>query len=402
MSHFTVGVICNSEDQLTDLLRPYQENNNGSCPEEFLKFNDVEDVVKKEWETESVKDWYADFKFRLTSICKPYKLTSVIRKIKEDGHFTFIYDDIFFTMNKIVVGSTFSLYGHTKDKDKVKDGETFTKYYREIFGKVTHVKTITWEEIVAKTPFSKLLSYRRKLNSEYEFRKNVKKWKELEVTIEVIDGPPEVPYKEKYPDFKYFIEEYNGYKFDEKMNKYGYWENPNAKWDWYQIGGRWLGSLLVEYSKFGITGQSGSFENKIPNTPEGYKWVDICKIKDICFDKMKEISTFEILKNETEDGDIWDILMNENHPERLNYTIYSAEYFIKKYGNKENYVDASSSFSTYAVITPDGEWHSPGEMGWFGCSSESIEEKNNFENNFMKNFIEPYKDKYLIIVDCHI
>ena len=28
--------------------------------------------------------------------------------------------------------------------------------------------------------------------------------------------------------------------------KYGYYINPNAKWDWYEIGGRWAGMLLVK------------------------------------------------------------------------------------------------------------------------------------------------------------
>lgn len=33
---------------------------------------------------------------------------------------------------------------------------------------------------------------------------------------------------------------------DEKTGKYGYWENPHTKWDWYQIGGRWNGFFRLK------------------------------------------------------------------------------------------------------------------------------------------------------------
>ena len=50
-----------------------------------------------------------------------------------------------------------------------------------------------------------------------------------------------------YPSFDDFMVEYGEYTSrDEETGKYGYWENPNAKWDWYSIGGRWSGSLLLK------------------------------------------------------------------------------------------------------------------------------------------------------------
>ena len=47
MSHFTVMVIGeNPEEQLA----PYQENNMGDCPQEFLEFNDETERLTKSWE----------------------------------------------------------------------------------------------------------------------------------------------------------------------------------------------------------------------------------------------------------------------------------------------------------------------------------------------------------------
>ena len=49
------------------------------------------------------------------------------------------------------------------------------------------------------------------------------------------------PSKEKYPTLDQYAKEYCGY---EKVNgRYGYMSNPNAKYDWYQEGGRWSGYL---------------------------------------------------------------------------------------------------------------------------------------------------------------
>ena len=42
------------------------------------------------------------------------------------------------------------------------------------------------------------------------------------------------------------IEEEEGYEFNELEGGWGRWHNPNAKWDWWQIGGRWRGKLRVK------------------------------------------------------------------------------------------------------------------------------------------------------------
>lgn len=46
MSHFVVVVI---GDYVEDQMAPYQENNMGDCPEEYLEFIDCTDDVEKEW-----------------------------------------------------------------------------------------------------------------------------------------------------------------------------------------------------------------------------------------------------------------------------------------------------------------------------------------------------------------
>lgn len=58
---------------------------------------------------------------------------------------------------------------------------------------------------------------------------------------------------------------------------------------------------------------------------------------------------------------------------------------------------------TYAVITPDGKWHAPGEMGWFACSSETDDEWDDWAKHYKERFIDSADpNMYLILVDCHI
>ena len=58
----------------------------------------------------------------------------------------------------------------------------------------------------------------------------------------------EKSHKERFVTFEEFMEEYCGFNGrDKKKNRYGYWQNPNRKWDWWTIGGRWTGHLLIGY-----------------------------------------------------------------------------------------------------------------------------------------------------------
>ena len=52
--------------------------------------------------------------------------------------------------------------------------------------------------------------------------------------------------KDKYSTFEEFVSEYYGYEWNETEGGYGYYTNPRAKWDWYQLGGRWTGFFKMK------------------------------------------------------------------------------------------------------------------------------------------------------------
>ena len=172
-------------------------------------------------------------------------------------------------------------------------------------------------------------------------------------------------YKDKYKTLDEFMEKCYGYKKDDVTGKYGYWANPNAKWDWYTIGGRWSNSIIRK---------------------NGYK-CDYAKLKDIDWDKMRENK-----KRNAEE--IWD-----SNPEGIERMLCG----IEKDDTKESYIKRESEFGTYAVITPDGKWHSTGEMGYFGGSSDTAEDREKWAKSFFDTFIKDAdQELILVIVDCHV
>lgn len=177
------------------------------------------------------------------------------------------------------------------------------------------------------------------------------------------------PYKEHDGDMprEYLeFEEDEDADIDAETGKRGWWYNPKTKWDWYSIGGRWSGLLRLKY-------KSGEY--------------DFAKVSHIDFDYMRE----EAMKR----LDPYDKCLERE---------FRPNWFIEKYPTEEIYKKIKTTFYTYAVVTPDGEWKAVGEMGWFGWSSETADARNEYVDAYAEKFIKPAIENgwYLTIVDCHI
>ena len=189
------------------------------------------------------------------------------------------------------------------------------------------------------------------------------------------------PYDEALPVKKELSKTKAGYLGDDKkrllsaglLNEAGdLYEtfNPDAKWDWYQIGGRWQGSLILKQGKTGFKGTP----SLLTEPSEHY---DGAYVRDIDFERMRE----------------WKRKTLTPYKEIQKDPFWTEERIDATYRNEDEYIRRCTTFHTYAVVTPDGEWHAVGEMGWFGFSSESP-----------ARFLEPAQenDWYMVIVDCHI
>ena len=85
-----------------------------------------------------------------------------------------------------------------------------------------------------------------------------------------------------------------GVKFDDKN---GHWSNSKAKWDWYQVGGRWYGYFVKKADGYGKKG-SKSWMDVRPDTDDNS--VDIVRKGDIDVD--------EIIKRNGGDKEFLDII----------------------------------------------------------------------------------------------
>ncbi len=183
----------------------------------------------------------------------------------------------------------------------------------------------------------------------------------------------------------------------------GYYYNPEARWDWFVIGGRWAGLIRTKsQDKPEVKDDlSWSWKDKNPyeSKEEGIFKVDSCRIKDIITtseeDYKKGLRFWELIVEGQE-------AQNEEEQETKKFAFYKPEYYLKTYQTKENYAKARSEFSTYAVVK-DGEWLEPGQMGWWGISSATPEQEGEWYEEYYKLvFEDAEEDDYLTVVDCHI
>ena len=150
--------------------------------------------------------------------------------------------------------------------------------------------------------------------------------------------------------------------------------NPKSKWDWWTEGGRWAGMLKVDGKK-----------------------VDSARVADIDFtpDPLEYEAALRY----------WDVVVEhqEKRPGEEYVSLYGEQYYLDYYGDRETYARYMTQFSTYAVVTPDGEWHEKGRMGWFGASSETPDEARDWEEHYRERFLDSAEADWLVtIVDCHI
>ena len=216
----------------------------------------------------------------------------------------------------------------------------------------------------------------------------------------------EVPFKERFSSFDEYMTYYRGEEKDSETGKYGYWSNPNAKWDWYTVGGRFEGLPCSRGYRKNDCGTGGDAElarlekmlfsgDKRPYVPSD---CDIAKLKDCNFgsDKAKYDDAIAFWEHHVEGKpsdrkfDEWD-------------TFFKPEWYVDRYGDKETYALAESMYTPMTVITPDGQWHEKGEMGWFGVSNETHEEALEWELGFYEDFLKDADPETVLVkVDCHI
>ena len=172
--------------------------------------------------------------------------------------------------------------------------------------------------------------------------------------------------------------EFDTSEHDNEGNLY-YLGNNNAKWDWYQIGGRWSNVL-----------------KKLDGTR-----CDECEVKDL------DLSLDTELYNKAKR--FWEVVVDKQpltDVERPSdfFTMYKPEYYTEMYGDRDNFAKSYASFNTFAMLL-DGEWYEQGKMGWFAMSDttkESLEKFTDFIDKTLRELKKTHPHATVTLVDCHI
>lgn len=262
---------------------------------------------------------------------------------------------------------------------------------------------ITKEQLIARVR-ENITSYAETCYADYlkDKDKYVAKYKDNPNHIKYITKT--FPEKLKWTDEQCYTEALSDYEAEDIMPdgsvKSTY--NPNSKWDWWQVGGRWAGYLYVKEDSQGSLGEKSwtwGEESPYECDHKGLKKVDCARIKDLVFPDTE--------KQAKDAARFWELYiegapaLTDHDNELIKFVWYKPEYYTEHYKTKENYVRACSTFTTYAAVTKDGQWHEQGQMGWFGMSFD--DDEVGWADSYYKLIFENAdEDDYITIVDCHI
>lgn len=164
------------------------------------------------------------------------------------------------------------------------------------------------------------------------------------------------------------------FNYIQQDDQWGYMHNPRGYWDWYSLDGKDYMFDLKE----GVEMRDGEWDFR----KNDYDWYP----------------------NNYQDGEdakeFWDSFIGDDaiaEPPGL----WNKQYFLDRFKTREQYVKEALRTVPYAFITPDGEWHSPGNVGAFATSDETYEDWNRYVIEWDK-WIADESNPYVNLVDCHV
>jgi len=214
--------------------------------------------------------------------------------------------------------------------------------------------------------------------------------------------------------------------------------NPERKWDWYSVGGRWNGFFKLKPLAVGVVGTPGAQTMNSDYEPPTDDRADICMKGDIDIEGMRDEAAakaaerYDLFDTVTsglpmplswqlmqekhrtgetdEDGEPvvnWDAAQNEFHDQPAVKALrdnretvwYEIDDFLVP---REDYIRRfrDSAFVTFAVVK-DGVWYERGRMGWFGMVSGE-KGRDDWNRQFSELIDSLPDDTMLTVVDCHI
>lgn len=167
-----------------------------------------------------------------------------------------------------------------------------------------------------------------------------------------------------YNSIEKWLEEWHG--LEQRDGHWGSVRNPDAKWDWWQVGGRWPDRLVT---KAGVACNSTTVGE-----------LDLAAVRAA---GRRRAEGWWDEAQKREDGRAREALFG-----------------IRPETTREQYLGQHENFSSFAVLV-NGKWHQRGEMGWWGHVSDE-KDMNQWQAEFNKLLESLPPETRITVVDCHI
>lgn len=202
--------------------------------------------------------------------------------------------------------------------------------------------------------------------------------------------------------------------------------NPNAHWDWYSVGGRWLGFFKLKAGATGELGTPGVFDNTADAGT-----ADVLRKGDIDWEGMRDEAGAEAGahydKVREVAGDVtgfepWQAFYARVEAKEIDIEearkLYAAQPQVQRL-NKERIISYLDSLSNYLctreeyvqkarnragvpfAVVKNGVWYEKGSMGWWGSVSDE-KDPEAWQKEFAQLMDGLPDDTILTVVDCHI
>lgn len=239
----------------------------------------------------------------------------------------------------------------------------------------------------------------------------------------------EVKGEEAYGNIRKYAKEHYGYEPDEH-GRFGHWTNPNKKWDWFTVGGRYANRLLsklgnhedilrakdIDFAGMRKERQAnylaefaeafGKFRQANPGLTEEMAYAEVLNWRkhDIAAQKAYETYATECAAfiQEATPIPFWELFKGSIIFDKKFQAI--QEFYTwqdKDILDPREYVFTFAAYQTYALLLKDGQWVGRGDMGWWGISRNEAH-KSSWDSSVSK-FIESLDpEDWVVVVDCHI
>lgn len=219
------------------------------------------------------------------------------------------------------------------------------------------------------------------------------------------------PVNKLYKTFDDYVREYSGEEYNEEYMAYGYCCNPNARWDWFQIGGRWPTTFLVKDTckEFSFGERSWCNASKKDPVPEGYLWVSAARKKDIQWEAMKAWHRKEAEEayQKMVETYVAGTLNPDPHLSVKDGWVYEYIHKVYRIGEPlEEFLErcsmnAPENYSvSFCDIIDEDDWRTEPGVGW--CCDRNSEESQKWTKEIQAYIDNLDDDAVLVSVDYHM